>query len=61
MSTSHPATPAPLIPPERWSMLKPLIDAALDLPSEERQAYFNEACTGDATLREELERAIVEC
>src|SRR5262245_30823610 len=61
MSTSHRVTPAPLIPPERWSMLKPLIDAALDLPRERRPAYFDEACAGDATLRAELERAVVEC
>lgn len=42
--------------PERWQQIKPLLDAALRLEREERAAFLEQACGGDATLRQEVER-----
>ena len=39
---------------ERWSRLKELFAAALDLPRAERDAFVLEACGTDAELRAEL-------
>jgi len=39
---------------ERWSRLKELFAAALDLPRAERDAFLLEACGPDAELRAEL-------
>jgi tetratricopeptide (TPR) repeat protein len=36
---------------ERWDEVKPLVQGALDLPEEEREAYLDEACQGDQELR----------
>jgi serine/threonine-protein kinase len=41
--------------PERWAVLEPLLEAALDLPSTERAAYLDQACAHDAPLRAEVE------
>ena len=46
------------ISPERWAVLEPLIDAALDLPVEERDAYFDRAAEGDLSLRAQLARLV---
>src|SRR5437660_763408 len=35
-----------------------IFQAALDLKAEERQAYLDEACGGDAALRREIESLI---
>ncbi|HZJ01974.1 MAG TPA: protein kinase, partial [Gemmatimonadaceae bacterium] len=47
--------------PERWSRLEPLVDAALDLQSEARQAYIERVSAGDSSLRSDLEHLIAEC
>lgn len=41
--------------PELWQRLKPLYDAALDMPKEKRAQFVAEACKDDEELREELE------
>ncbi len=41
--------------PELWQRLKPLYQAALDLPSQSRLQFVIEACGEDRELREELE------
>jgi len=46
---------------ERWALLEPLIDAALDLQPEERDAYFDRASGGDASLRAQLARLVAAC
>jgi len=46
---------------ERWAHLQPLIDAALDLPPEDRSAYFDSVSRGDVSFRAELERLVAEC
>ena len=49
------------ISPERWAVLEPLIDAALDLPLDERDAYFDRASNGDRSLRAQLARLVAAC
>jgi len=46
---------------ERWAVLEPLIDAALDLPPEARDAYFDRASDGDRSLRAQLARLVAAC
>ena len=41
--------------PERWRRLSTILDGALDLPSEARARYLDQACGGDAELRREVE------
>ena len=43
--------------PERWAVLEPLLDRALDLPPERRPEFLLSACD-DPTLREELARLL---
>jgi hypothetical protein len=52
--------PAPLSP-ESWAVLEPLIDAALDLPPERRDAYFDRASNGDRAFRAQLARLVAAC
>src|SRR6266851_1591793 len=40
---------------ETWSRVKDLLDACLDRDRSEWPAYLDEACRGDAELREEVE------
>ena len=44
--------------PERWSLLEPLIDAALDLAPDRRPAFYDEVGASDPELRAELERLL---
>jgi len=46
---------------ERWAVLEPLIDAALDLPPDERDAYFDRVSLGDRSLRAQLARLVAAC
>ncbi|HVT39230.1 MAG TPA: serine/threonine-protein kinase, partial [Gemmatimonadaceae bacterium] len=46
---------------DRWTTLEPLIDAALELPREQRAAFLDRASGGDAPLRAELEGFLTEC
>ena len=43
--------------PERWAVLEPLLDRALDLPPERRAEFLRSACE-DPALREEIERLL---
>ena len=40
---------------ERWALLEPLVDAALDLAPDQRSAFYDEVATNDPELRAELE------
>jgi serine/threonine-protein kinase len=46
---------------ERWAQLAPHLDAALDLPLEERAAYLERVCNHDPQMRVELERLLTQC
>jgi Tol biopolymer transport system component len=50
-----------MITPERWRRLEPLVDAALTLDADRREAYYREACGDDAELRRELEALVRVC
>src|SRR5262245_27597447 len=41
--------------PERWKQIDDLFNDALDRPPEERSAFLDGACAGDAELRGEVE------
>jgi WD40 repeat protein len=41
--------------PEQWARVQALFDRAADLPAEERRAFLDDACQGDASLRAEVE------
>src|SRR5437867_4358523 len=43
---------------ERWIEIERLLDQALDLAPEERAAFLDQACAGDAVLRAEVERLL---
>lgn len=40
--------------PERWQRIETVLDAALDLPADQRDAYLRAACGDDATLLAEV-------
>ncbi len=41
--------------PERWKQVDELFSAALEMDSDKRTAFLNEACVGDEELRKEVE------
>ena len=41
--------------PERWKQINQLLSEALNLDIEKRQAFLDEVCSGDETLRSEIE------
>ena len=41
--------------PERWQQIKALLEEALERAPPERDAFLNEACAGDFSLRAEVE------
>jgi eukaryotic-like serine/threonine-protein kinase len=43
---------------ERWLHVKEIFQAAVDLPTAEREAYLTGACEGDPSLRAEIESLI---
>jgi tRNA A-37 threonylcarbamoyl transferase component Bud32 len=47
--------------PADWKQVEQLLDAALDLPSEQRAALLDSACAADAELRAEIERLLRAC
>src|SRR4051794_39992734 len=50
--------PTRAMTPERWQEVEQLLDGALDLAPGERSAFLEDACGGDAELREEVERLL---
>ena len=46
---------------DRWRLLEPLLDAALELEPARRAAYVDRACGGDLPLRAELKALIDAC
>src|SRR4051812_20422252 len=43
---------------DRWLRVEPLLDQALDLPSDRRAEFLRSACGDDAALREVVERLL---
>ena len=43
---------------ERWSLLEPLVDAALDLAPDRRPVFYDEIAANDPELRADLERLV---
>jgi hypothetical protein len=41
--------------PELWERLKPLFQAAMEMPEQDRAHYVDEVCGGDRELRAALE------
>ncbi|HEY2376354.1 MAG TPA: serine/threonine-protein kinase [Gemmatimonadaceae bacterium] len=46
---------------ERWHVLEPLLDAALELEPGLRPAFLDDACRGDPALRADLRSLIASC
>src|ERR1700720_823979 len=44
--------------PERWQKIEQIFHAALERRAEERAAFLDEACAGDESLRQEIERLL---
>jgi serine/threonine protein kinase/tetratricopeptide (TPR) repeat protein len=44
--------------PERWKQIKEIFNAALDHPVDEREAFLDQTCGGDLSLRQQVERLI---
>ncbi len=44
--------------PERWKQVKEIFNVALDRSVDEREAFLDEACGGDLSLRQQVERLI---
>lgn len=44
--------------PDRWQQINELFHAALERDAEERRAFLTEACAGDDTLLQEVERLV---
>ncbi len=42
----------------RWKDLDGILDAVLELPSDQRSAFLDEACSGDDALRKHVERLL---
>ncbi len=46
------------IDPERWKRIETILDKALEMRSDERTAFLENACGGDHELRREVERLL---
>jgi serine/threonine protein kinase/tetratricopeptide (TPR) repeat protein len=46
--------------PDRWKQIEEVFQTAVDLPPVERRRYIVEACTGDDTLREQVEQLVAQ-
>jgi TolB-like protein len=46
---------------ERWKVLEPLLDAALELEPARRSVFLDDACRGDPALRDELDSLLTAC
>ncbi|HEV2844903.1 MAG TPA: serine/threonine-protein kinase, partial [Thermoanaerobaculia bacterium] len=47
--------PRQALDPDRWRRIEPLLDQALDLPTQERNALLDSVCAGDPELRADVE------
>ena len=47
-------TAEPWKDPELWQRLKPIFDAAMERPTDERARFIDETCNGDGELRDAL-------
>ena len=47
--------------PERWRQIETVLDAALDLPPEQRDGFLDRRCERDANLRENVEQLLRAC
>jgi eukaryotic-like serine/threonine-protein kinase len=48
----------PAMSPERWSRLKEIFGAALEMPDEERAHFLSDRCGSDIALRSEVEKLL---
>ena len=46
---------------ERWNLLEPLLDAALEVEPARRSVFLDEACGSDAALRDEVAALVAAC
>jgi eukaryotic-like serine/threonine-protein kinase len=49
------------LPPERWRQIETILDAALDLPPEQRSERLTEWCAGNPSLRAAVEGLLLSC
>ena len=47
-----------MMTPERWQQINELYHDALELDANRQAAFLNQACAGDAELRDEVESLI---
>lgn len=50
-----------MISPERWARVRPIVQAALDLPSSELGRFLEQSCGDDPELRDEVQRLVRAC
>jgi len=50
-----------MMTPERWLVLEPLIEEALNLKPEHRRAFYDRVLSSDRVLGAELEDLVVRC
>ncbi len=53
--TRHSSLTTVFMTPERWQQVDRLLEQALEQESDRRDAFLDEACNGDAALRQEVE------
>ena len=46
--------------PERWRQIKQLYTSALEIDQDRREEFLQKACTGDESLRKEIERLLAQ-
>ena len=46
---------------DRWKLLEPLLDDALEMEEARRSAFLDDVCRGDAELRAELDELLAAC
>jgi hypothetical protein len=44
--------------PERWQRIKEIVYEAVELRAHDREAYLEQACNGDTTLRQEVDALV---
>jgi TolB-like protein len=50
-----------MISPKRWARVKPIVQAALDLPPSDLEGYLDRSCADDPELRDEVRRLLRAC